>query len=154
MKTYAHLASKLFARPLLLHPPVLQNFGTVVAARMTGGELRISADDSISQQRRPAPVAVAPFAKSASQRVQSITEQIGNVAIIHIEGAIDKALTDFEVECFGGVDLRDVDTAIMLARNDPSVSTVVFAVQTPGGSTIGVMDTTARIAHSGQAFFL
>jgi len=88
-----------------------------------------------------------PFAMNASPRVQKITEQYGNVAVIHIEGAIDKALSDFEVECFGGVDLRDVDQAITLAQNDARISHVVLNMQTPGGSTVGVSDTASRIAQ-------
>jgi protease-4 len=147
MKTYAHIAAKLFGTPLLLHPPVLNNFGTVVAARMTGGEIRVSADDALTQERRLEPSCVAPFAVGASPRVQRITEQYGNVAVIYIEGAIDKALSDFEVECFGGVDLRDVDQALTLAENDDRITHVVLSMQTPGGSTIGVSDTAARIAQ-------
>lgn len=151
MKSYAHLASKLFARPLLLHRPVIQNFGSVLAGRMAAGDVIIHrAENWMGEEDDEKPEkesrVVAPFAARGSPRVQNLVEQYGDIAIIHIEGVIDKALTAFELDCYGGIDLRDVDQAIALAAADPSITRVVFEMNTPGGSTTGVPETAARIA--------
>ncbi len=92
----------------------------------------------------------APFAESGRQRVRDICEQYGNVAIIHVCGAIDKAMSDFELACFGGCDLHDVDDALELALSDPVISKVVLHFGTPGGSTCGVVETTDRIRRLAQ----
>lgn len=146
MKTYAHLANRLFNRPLLLHPPVLRNFATVLGRRISGNESLVVNDaDIIRQQSKRKIGGDAPFAQSGGERVKNICEQYGNVAIIHVCGAIDKALDDFEMECYECCDLHDVDRAITLASNNPMIDTVVFHFDTPGGSTCGVPETTERI---------
>jgi len=149
MKSFVHLSAKLFNRPLLLHPPVLRNFGNVLARRITGGDLIIRDEDRIAQQRRPRTNAAA-FAQCCSERAQCLCEQYANVAVIHICGAIDKALSDFEVECFDAVDLRDVDEALCAARDNPQINTIVLNFDTPGGSTVGVPETAARIRELAQ----
>lgn len=149
MKSYAHLAAKLFGVPLLLHQPVIRQFGTYLAHRIAGqaggANLTVQQEnrDAIRKEER----GEAPFAARGSQRAKRICSQYGDIAVIEIDGVIDKALTDFEMECYGGVDLRDVDAALTLAAQDPGITRVVLAMNTPGGSTIGVQETAARIAR-------
>lgn len=145
MKSYAHLANRLFARPLLMHPPVLRNFATVLGRRISGNESLVVAEADIIRQQARQKRADAPFAQPGGERVKDICEQYGNVAIIHICGAIDKSLSDFELMCFDCCDLHDIDEAIELAANDPMISKVVFHFDTPGGSTCGIIETAARI---------
>lgn len=150
MKTYAHIAGRLFNRPLLMHPPVMRNFATVLGRRISGNDSLIVAEADIIRQAKKPKCGDAPFAEAGCERVRDICEQYGNVAIIHICGAIDKALSDFEVECFECCDLHDVDEAIELAKNDPMITKVVFHFDTPGGSTCGVVETTDRIRRLAQ----
>jgi protease-4 len=145
MKSYAHLASRLFGCPLLLRTPVIHHFGAELAARMAGVVRESSA--SPSEAKSEPPRISAAFADPGGRRVKSICEQRGDVAIIHVSGVIDKAISDADMDCYGGLDLRDVDAAISLAEADPIISRVVFAFDTPGGSTTGVAETAQRIAR-------
>lgn len=152
MKSYAHLSSKLFGRPLLLQPPVIQSFGITLARRMDSGNVVIpraenwAGEEDDDDDARPEPRAVAPFAARGNRDVQAMCEQYGDIAVIRVEGVIDKALTAFEKSCYGGFDLRDYDQALALAKDDPTISRAVIAMNTPGGSTIGVPESAQRLA--------
>ena len=138
MKSYPRLFSKLFASPLMLHAPVRTSFESQLLSRMLG---------------ESAPMAVhisKPRADDGMEDPQGRTAQVykrySNVAVITIDGVIDKRISSFEMECYGGVDLSDVDAALAQASNDPRVNTVVLDINSPGGSVIGVPDTAGRIA--------
>lgn len=139
MKSYPHLFSKLFASPLMLHAPVRTSFESQLLSRMLG---------------ESAPMAIhvsKPRADDGMEDPQGRTAQVykrySNVAVITIDGVIDKRISSFEMECYGGCDLSDVDAALAQAANDPRVDTVVLDINSPGGSVIGVPDTAARIAQ-------
>jgi signal peptide peptidase SppA len=133
MKTYPQLTRKLFCSPLMLHAPTRAAFESVLTGRMFGK----TSDDAL-------PVAIINE-KPVSARTQSIYRTFNNVAVITIDGVIDKRISDFDAECYGGVDLADVDAALYLADNDDAIDTVVLDIHSPGGSVVGVADTHARI---------
>jgi len=147
MKSYAHLFAKLFAQPLMLHLPVRQSFENALLARMRGD---------------PAPVAVmAPHAEAgetgakwrqnrAAYRMENVFARYGNVAVIQIHGVIDKVISSFEMECYGGCDLQDIDNALAVVANDDRITHVVLDIHSPGGSVVGLKDTAARIAQLRQ----
>lgn len=139
MKSYPHLFAKLFASPLMLHAPVRTSFESQLLSRMLG---------------ESAPVAIhasKPHADDGCEdpksRTAHVYQRYSNVAVITIDGVIDKRISSFEMECYGGCDLSDVDAALAQAANDPRVDTVVLDINSPGGSVIGVPDTAARIAQ-------
>lgn len=144
---FPHLAAKLYGRPLLLHPPVLSTFGRQLAIRIQGQPL-----PPAQSRVDPAPAArvVAPFARLTSGRVQDICQQAGPVAVITVSGVIDKAISNADMDCYGGCDLRDVDAALAAAAADPSVSHVVLHLDTPGGGVTGVPESAARIRALAQ----
>ncbi len=133
---YPHLFAKLFASPLMLHGPVRQSFENALLSRM--GILAAHRPASSMEDSR--------LGGMADLRVSRIAEHIGNVAHIRIHGVIDKVLTMGEMECYGGVDLQDVDRALATAAADPRITHVVLDIHSPGGSVIGVAETAARIA--------
>ena len=138
MKSYPHLFAKLFASPLMLHAPVRTSFESQLISRMLG---------------EAAPIAIhsTPRADDGMEdpqgRTARVYQRFSNVAVITIDGVIDKRISSFEMECYGGCDLSDVDAALAQAANDPRVDTVVLDINSPGGSVIGVPDTAARIAN-------
>jgi len=140
---YPHLAAKLFSRPLLLHPPVLRSFGTQLANRIAGRAITPSGNPQSAIRN---PQSSASFFRDCAPRVQQCCDQAGDIAIICISGVIDKAITQMDMECYGGCDLRDIDCAIACAKNDPSINRIVLHIDTPGGSVVGVPETAARIA--------
>jgi len=79
-------------------------------------------------------------------RLQKVYTRYGDVAVIQIHGVIDKMLTQFEMECYGGLDLADIDQALSIAGADARITRVVLSIDSPGGSVVGVADTAARIA--------
>lgn len=139
MKTYPRLFEKLFASPLMLHAPVRTSFQRQLMSRMMGDSAPLAVH--ISEPR-----ADDGGCEDVKERVAYIYTRYGNVAVITIDGVIDKRISSFEMECYGGVDLSDVDSAIAQAKNDPRVDTVVLDINSPGGSVIGVPDTAQRIA--------
>jgi protease-4 len=82
--------------------------------------------------------------RRCSDRVRRIYSQYGNVAIVTIDGAIDKRIATLDMQCYGGVDLCDVDEALAMARNS-SADKIVIDMHSPGGSVVGVAETHARI---------
>lgn len=132
MKTYPRLLTKLFAEPLMLHAPARQGFEAFLLQRMEAGV-------------EPPPIhKTAQDAKS--WRMNRTLERRGNLAIVHICGAIDKHISELEMECFGGCDLADVDNALSVIKADSSLEQVLLHMDTPGGSVTGVHETAQRIA--------
>jgi protease-4 len=136
MKFYPHLFAKLFCSPLLLHGPVRGSLERALLARM----------DLVPVAPAEDPETPADPAAPQDWRVGRIYQAIGNTAIISIVGIIDKGISAFEMECYGGCDLDDIDRALALANNDPVIERVVLYIKSPGGSAIGVPETGARIA--------
>jgi protease-4 len=68
------------------------------------------------------------------------------VAVVKIHGVIDKVISQFEMECYGGCDLQDIDNALAVVANDERISHVVLDIHSPGGSVVGLKDTAGRIA--------
>lgn len=162
MKTYPHLFTKLFGSPLMLHPPVRMAFERVLLSRMSGDDSTIPAAALATSQSTPFPKSSVgepgqPWEDSIDWdrrrratmevlRVDRVYRRFGNVAVIQIHGVIDKVISQFEMDCYGGCDLADIDQALSLAAGDPRVDTVVLDIDSPGGSVIGVQDTATRIA--------
>jgi signal peptide peptidase SppA len=136
MKFYPHLFAKLFCSPLLLHGPVRASFERALLARMDLTPVAPAEDPE-----EPADPQIPQ-----DWRVGRIYQTVGNVAIVSAVGVIDKNISAFEMECYGGCDLDDVDRALALACNDAAIERVVLYINSPGGSAIGVPETAARIA--------
>ena len=60
----------------------------------------------------------------------------GNTSVINVSGVIGKKLGLIE-RFFGGVDVDDIAAQLELSVEDPSISTIVMAFDTPGGSVVG-----------------
>ncbi|WP_395736286.1 S49 family peptidase [Prosthecobacter sp.] len=169
MKSYPRIWQKLFASPLMLHAPARQAFERVLLARMSGDETVISSasinarSPQASERIRPAAGRAdvgepgepmhdwigfeQDYAATKKQlRISNIYNVYGDVAVVQIHGVIDKMISQFEMDCYGGCDLADVDQALSLAASNPNVSRVVLDIDSPGGSVIGVADTATRIA--------
>jgi signal peptide peptidase SppA len=169
MKSYPHLFSKLYATPLMLHAPVRQAFEQVLLARMRGDQHSIPSAAVLATSPHASAQINPTAGRSATGqpgqadqqyigmvrnwnatqeqlRIESIYSVFGDVAVIKIQGVIDKMISQFEMDCYGGCDLGDIDQALSLAANDPNISRVVLFIDSPGGSVIGVPDTATRIA--------
>ena len=168
MKTYPHLFAKLFASPLMLHSPVRMAFEHHLLSVMRGETPQVPASAHASSPQASEKISPAVGRSEIGEpgrpmddwmqfnrnvvatkkllRIESVYKRYGEVAVIQIHGVIDKVISQFEMDCYGGCDLADIDQALSLAANDPRVSTVVLDIDSPGGSVIGVADTAMRIA--------
>lgn len=155
MKTHPRLFTKLFLEPLMLLPSARYGFELGLLNHMglahsgTVPQMGTGSDyESAPVKTRDEQIADMKAAQQTQKewRVARIYEQYGNVAIIKMNGAIDKHLTDFEMSCYGGYDLADFDNALSRAANDPKIDRVVLDINSPGGSVIGVPESAARVA--------
>lgn len=99
----------------------------------------------------PEPEAAVKSSDSRDRRQTRLYETFGNVAVIHIDGVIDKHISDFEMSCYGGYDIDDLDQALNRAGNDPRIERVVLNINSPGGSVSGVPETAARVARLAES---
>lgn len=133
MHAYPRLAAKLFRSPLLLDAGTRWGLESVLLSRVSEGQIVSveSPDDGID-------------------RTALVYGTFQNVAIVRIEGIVDKRLSLIEAACFGGCDLADIDNAIVEASNDRAITHVILDIHSPGGSVTGVAETAARIARLAQ----
>jgi signal peptide peptidase SppA len=69
---------------------------------------------------------------------------------VKLDGVIDKHISQMDIDCYGGCDLDDFNSALTVAAADPKIETVVLAVNSPGGSVTGVPESAARVATLAQ----
>lgn len=145
MKSYPHLFTKLFCQPLMLHPPTRQSFESVLLDRLVVGASARVMPRADSTEPRELNV------REMSDGVERVYQKAGNVAVITIDGAIDKRVSQMDMECMGGgVDLCDIDEALAFAMGD-NVDKIVLDIASPGGSVVGVHETYSRILAACQA---
>lgn len=141
MKTYPHLFNKLFCQALMLRDLERQTFEQHLLHHMGMGSQAATPLVVMNQE--------SPKALDRSQmgwRQQRIFDQYGDVAVVHIDGVIDKRVSSFDLDCYGGVDLADVDSALSAIAGDRGISRVVLDINSPGGSVVGVHETFTRIS--------
>jgi signal peptide peptidase SppA len=162
MKTYPHLFSKLFCTPLLLHEPVRYGLESALLGRMglAHDDTPRLAAKSPAQSEEPQRsygehgqpmedwLALNRDVEATLEvlRIEQVYKRYGSVGVVKLNGVIDKHLTQFEMDCYGGYDLADFDHALQIAAADPKVQTVVLAINSPGGSVTGVPESAARVA--------
>lgn len=139
MKTYPHLFTKLFCQPLMLRDLERRTFEQALMQHMTG-----SSGGTVAVINPQAPQALDR--STMGWRQQRIFQQLGDVAVIRIDGVIDKRVSAMDLDCYGGVDLADVDAALSAVAGDAGITRVVLDIHSPGGSVVGVHETYTRIA--------
>ena len=129
--------SKLFCRPVLLEPAARVGFELALLSLMQGGSPEQAG--AVFQARKIDP-------DLSQRRSDKILEIRGDTAIIHVDGAIDKNLSQLDRLCTDATDLNDVDNALAAVANDRTVRNVLLMFDSPGGTVTGVPETAARIA--------
>lgn len=141
VRVHPHLFAKLFCQPVIVTEPVRFALESALLGKMglthTGDTRPPEVEASTSEERKT-------YAKT--RRIERVYSTYGNVAVIEINGVIDKHLSDFEMDCYGGYDLSDFDSAMQVAAADPKIDRVLLNINSPGGSAIGVAESGARVA--------
>lgn len=136
-KIYPRLFNKLFLQPVMLADHARIPFERALLQAM--GYLP-------SAHVAPAPQPHQVDTSTLHWRTQRVFQQVGSIAIVTIDGVIDKCVDSFELSCYGGCDLADVDNALALCRDDAGITQVILAINSPGGSVTGTPETAARVA--------
>ena len=71
-------------------------------------------------------------------------EKFPPFAIVPVKGVIGRNLSDLEAAC-GACDLEAVEEMLEDAERDPSITTIILDVDSPGGSAVGVPELAKRI---------
>jgi len=129
---YPRLLQKLYFEPLMISMPAFHGIERALESHFAGEAPRPRQDMG---------------GDGPPERVQRIYERHGRLGIIHVQGIIDKHVSLYELDCYGGCDLNDVDAAIELARADTNVDQVLMLINSPGGSATGVPETAQRVAR-------
>ncbi len=88
------------------------------------------------------------FKTKGDQGDDQRTYQIENgVAIIEMDGIISKAMSFFSF-LFGGVSTRGIEADFKKALNDPEVTSILFAIDSPGGTVDGTQELAELIYKS------
>ena len=150
MKTFPLLTQKLFCQPLMLLPSVRHSLENDLLAHMGNGmaERRGTSGPRVDENS----IAYWKMVQATNQtwRIENIYQDFGSLAVISMSGVIDKHMSDADLDCYGGVDLADVDKALAIAGGDDDIETVVLSINSPGGSVLGVPETAARVRALAQ----
>lgn len=76
-------------------------------------------------------------------------EKFPPFAIVPIKGVIGRNLSDLEAAC-GACDLEAVEEMLEDAERDPSITTIILDVDSPGGTAVGVPELAKRIRESAK----
>ena len=129
MNRYAHLATRLFDTPLLIHPDKAQIIGEILAARISG------------QSAEEAATAAAPEAAlSDDQRKRFGTEITADgIAIIPVDGVLVRK--SLGMRPYSGMRAyEDIQESVIDAATDPYVRGILLDIDSPGGEVSGVFD--------------
>ncbi len=76
-------------------------------------------------------------------------ESGNGVAVITINGVLGKHLSFLDLYC-GGCDYDNINAMVSAVNEDPTIETVIFYINSPGGMCIGVNECAAKIAAMRQ----
>ncbi len=133
--------TKLFCRPVLLESGSRFAFEMALLSLMQGGTME-QAGAHFQARKIDGDL--------QQKRADKILEIRGDTALIHIDGAIDKNLSQLDRLCTDSVDLADVDNALDAVANDRTIKNVMLLFDSPGGGVTGVPETADRIAALAQ----
>lgn len=145
MKAFPHLFAKLFCQPVMLKESVRYSLESGLLRHM--GLDHQGSEPVIVGAGNAAPQASTSPMRNKEWRMARTLEKYGNVAVIHLNGVLDKHISDFDMSCYGGFDIADFDEAVAEAAADPKVEQVVLDINSPGGSVVGIAESAARVAQ-------
>lgn len=126
MTQFAHLAQRMFNRPLAVRPERAEMLVAAIADRLGIGNIRGSRgmwDDDFGPEREPPP----PLAN------------VAGIAVIPVQGTLVCRLAGMEPDC-GMTGYNQIRAKLMLALADSTVRAIVFDIDSPGGEVDGCFD--------------
>ena len=135
MKSYSHVAQKLFNEPLLITPQRHSALCNLLEMKMAAINDPIRAQNKADRMDDGEP--------------DTSLTQMGKTVIIPVHGTLVMYPEDIAMsEC--GCAMEDLNAMIDVAENDASVSTVIYDFRTPGGTVTGIPETGRKILNSSK----
>lgn len=133
MKSYSHIAQKLFSDPLLITPQRHSALCNLLEMKLG------SVNDPVRAQNQS-------DAMDDDEPDTSLT-QLGKTVIIPVHGTLVMHPEDIAMsEC--GCAMENLGSMIDMAEEDSSISTVIYDFRTPGGTVTGVPEIGRKIQSS------
>lgn len=126
MKKLAHLATRIFNTPLLIHPSKMETILRVLGPRLGLADGMLAWDDDDDDDYEPA--AAGPGYKVSN-----------GIAYIEVSGTLVKRSSGMDA-LSGLTSYQDLTSQITSAFADPAVKGIVFDVDSPGGEAAGMSD--------------
>jgi protease-4 len=145
---HAHLLNAFYASPWHIRPEIWANFHQVLQRSLAGQEVSPVAPRPArhslfgGEPQRPI---VGPVDEEGEPMIEQMIV-IGPVAVIPVHGALGKRLSSIDLWC-GGCDYCHVSEFAEQAMADPSIESVLFDFDTPGGMSAGCAECGADIAR-------
>lgn len=75
-----------------------------------------------------------------------VLEKFPPFALVPVKGMISKGLTELESLC-GACDVHDIEEMLEECHRDPAIKTIILDVDSPGGTSVGVLELANRIKN-------
>lgn len=138
MTRYSRIARTVFGVPWAVTRPTMDAIVEVMERRIAGGTL---AEHEIAERLAAAREAAGP---------RTGTGGAGSIAVIPIYGVLSHRI-NLMTEMSGGTSVQQLTGAFRQALADPTVTGIIFDVDSPGGSMSGIPELAAEIrAARGQ----
>lgn len=136
MKTYPHIAARIFNTPLMILPTALD---AIVAG--IGDRLLIGADSALLAARAQPEMIIS----AAGARAEGGYQVIDGVAVLDVAGILaHKSQVDMNT-CQSILGYQDIARQFDAAQTDSAVKAILFNLDSPGGEVSGVFDLAAKI---------
>lgn len=133
MKSYSHVAEKLWNEPLLITPQRHSALCQMLAARLGAPKIYDDSEPAVSGSN------------NADEDTETLN--IGGTVIIPVHGTLVAHPEDIAMsEC--GCAMEDLCAAIDIAENDSNVDRMIFDFRTPGGTVTAIPESGRKILHS------
>ncbi len=138
MKSLPRIASELYLKPWHLAASEHKVLSDLFRAYLAGNlEVRIGGEE----REEPQDAAI----RLGNQTVPVEVDIESGVAVMSVTGPIGKHFGSFEAECLDVADLADIDQSAVMLHDDAAVRKVVMYFDTPGGSGLGLVETSKKI---------
>lgn len=146
---FAQLLTRFYFEPWYLRPDVHSAFGQILQQHLAGDQRttqRVHAHQTVPYQ--PGRPIVGPV-EGGQPLVPQMTVEDG-VAIIPVWGVLGKRLDWLELYC-GGCDYEHVAAFAQMALTDPTIESVIFDFNSPGGMAQGIPEIEPTLAELSAA---
>ncbi|MGD0248293.1 MAG: S49 family peptidase, partial [Candidatus Limnocylindrales bacterium] len=136
-RAYAHVSKLVNERPWAVQSGVLRFMADLLRFRAEGGALTVAEIDE----------RLAAAKAQNGERPGGV--QMGSVAVLPMYGVISQRMSLMS-DMSGGTSIDELRGALRGALNDPSVSAIVFDIDSPGGSVDGMPEFASELRQARQ----